>query len=199
MRVRNAYDFLDLSHLTLEWRLVADGVVVQSGTLAEPLDLPAGESRELTLPCDAGRVRPDQEGFLELSFKLRDEQPWAPRGHEVAWEQIALPRPGGIAGSVVTPVPPALEVRRDGARVVVASPDFEAAIEGGSLVSYRWKGEERLAGPARAAPVARAHRQRRGRWSGELRPPVARGGARSPRGRGAGAARSSGCRPTGCA
>ena len=146
VRVKNAYGFLDLSHLTLEWRLLADGVEVQSGTLAEPLSLKAGESRELRVPCDATKVGPGREGFLELSFRLRDAQPWAPRGFEVAWEQLALPRPG-ILGSVITPVPPALDVRRDGARVVLTSGDFVATIDGASLASYRWKGEERLAGP----------------------------------------------------
>ena len=147
VRVRNAYDFLDLSHLTVEWRLVADGVAVQSGTLAEPLELEPGERRELTLPCDAGRVRPGQETFLEVSFRLRDERPWAPRGHEVAWEQIARPRPGGVAVPVITAVPRAVQARRDGVRVVLATSDLEATIDGASLVSYRWKGEEQLAGP----------------------------------------------------
>ncbi len=57
-----------------------------------------------------------------------------------------LPRPG-LAASVIDARAVRSEVRRDGARVVVTSPDFEATIEGGRLVSYRWMGEEQLAGP----------------------------------------------------
>jgi beta-galactosidase len=148
VRVRNAHDFLDLSHLALEWRLLADGVPVRSGTVGEGLDVRPGGSRELELPCGHRDVSPDREGILELRFTLREDQPWARRGHEVAWEQLALPR-RGFAASVIAPAPPSLEVRRNGARLVLSSPDLEAAIEGGSLVSYRWKGEERLAGPLR--------------------------------------------------
>jgi beta-galactosidase len=146
VRVRNAYDFLDLSHLGLEWRLVADGVPVQSGALAEPLDVMPGASRELTLGVDAGKVPPGQEGFLEVSLRLRDEQAWGPRGHEVAWEQIALPRTV-VAGPVLATAPGALEAQSDGRRVTLSSADLTAVIEDGGLVSYRWKGEEQLAGP----------------------------------------------------
>ncbi len=150
VRVRNAYDFLDLSHLALEWRVLADGIVLQSGTVGSPLDIRPGESRELTLPYDAGKLPPDREGILELSFRLREEQPWAPGGHEVSWEQLMLPGPGGVVGvgmmEGVLPSSP-VEVRREGSRVVLAGREFEAAIENGRLVSYRSHGEERLAGP----------------------------------------------------
>ncbi len=146
VRVRNAYDFRDLSHLALEWRLVADGVAVQSGALAETLDVPAGQGRELTLPVDAAKAGPGQERFLEVSLRLRDDTPWAGRGHEVAWEQIALPRSGAPAVAVA-PAPGMLEAQSDGRRVTLSSTDLTAVIEDGHLVSYRWKGEERLAGP----------------------------------------------------
>jgi beta-galactosidase len=154
VRVRNAYDFVDLSGLALEWKLLADGAAVQSGTWTERLDVRPGESRELTLPVEAGKVRPGQAGILELSFRTRDEQPWAPRGHEVAWAQVPI-GPGAVAGvgimDGVRPDPPpgtgVVDVRRDGTRLVLAAPGFEAAFDNGSLVSYRLKGEERLAAP----------------------------------------------------
>jgi beta-galactosidase len=38
-------------------------------------------------------------------------------------------------------------VRVEGARAVFSGPEFEAVVDGGALVSYRWRGEERLAGP----------------------------------------------------
>ena len=99
------------------------------------------------MPSDASKVTPGQEAFLELRFRLRDEQPWAPRGHEVAWEQIALPRSAAAAGSSIARAPAALEAQSDGRRVTLTSADLTVVIEDGKLVSYRWKGEEQLAGP----------------------------------------------------
>jgi beta-galactosidase len=155
VRVTNAHDFLELTHLALEWRLLADGVAVQSGTWAEPLDIRAGESRELALPIDPARLGRMSETLLDLSFRTREEQPWAPKGHEVAWAQVSWLAPGGVIGVGIIegelPSPPPgtapLEVRREGGRLVLASPGFAAAFENGGLVSYRLKGEEQLAGP----------------------------------------------------
>jgi beta-galactosidase len=157
VRVKNTYDFSDLSGLVGEWRFLVDGVAVQSGTL-EPLALRPGESRELRLAYDAAKAstppaNQDPRRFMgaaivELRFKLREDQPWAEKGHEVAWEQLALPQRGVVGSrSLLGPVPPALDVRQDGARLVLSSPDLTVAFENGRLASYVWKGEEQLAGP----------------------------------------------------
>jgi beta-galactosidase len=63
----------------------------------------------------------------------------------VAWEQLALLPGSPTAGVARSPRP--LDVKQVDGRVVVSGPDFAAAFENGSLASYRWKGEERLAGP----------------------------------------------------
>jgi beta-galactosidase len=154
VRVRNGYDFVDLSSLDVSWRVLVDGEVVQSGTLARPLAAAPRESVEVQLPIDAAKLTAARrsegslaatEAFVELSFTLREDQPWARKGHEVAWEQLALPPGRPTAGVARSPRP--LDVKQVDGRVVVSGPDFAAAFENGSLASYRWKGEERLAGP----------------------------------------------------
>ena len=155
VRVTNAHDFVDLSGLALEWRLLADGVAVQSGTWAAPLDIRAGESREIALPIDPARLEGMGATLLELSFRTREEQPWAPKGHEVAWAQVPRSFAGGVAFAGIledaVPSPPPgtapLSVRTEGGRLVLASPGFAAAFENGALASYRLNEEELLAGP----------------------------------------------------
>jgi beta-galactosidase len=146
LRLRNAYDFVSLAYLKFSWRLLSDGVEVQSGTYAESLDIGPGKDREIVLPYDIGRIPARHEGILELSFALRDDQTWAPRGHEVAWEQLVVPNHPYVA-PVITSGPRALTVGHDGDRLSVKGAEFAAVFEGASLVSYRWKGTERLAGP----------------------------------------------------
>ena len=148
IRVRNAYDFLALVHLALDWQVLEDGEAVQSGTLAEVLEVPAGRSRELQLPIGSRAASEGTERLLEVSLKLREGQPWAPRGHEVAWEQLAFPGAAVVASTAPAVASlPALAVTSSAAKVDVSGPDFSATIDAvaGGLVSYRWKGEELLA------------------------------------------------------
>ncbi len=86
-RIRNRLDFADLSALRGQWELTVDGVVARRGKLP-PLDVPAGDSLDVDL--DLGAAGPG-ERFLTFRFFLRRATAWAPAGHELAWEQIALP------------------------------------------------------------------------------------------------------------
>ncbi len=141
--------------------------------------------------------RGSSETLLELSFRTREEQPWAPKGHEVAWAQVPRSFPGGVVGAGIArrrgpePAPgdgPALRPHRGRA----ARPR-EPGLRGGvrerrsRLVPPEGRGAAGRA--ARAAPLARADRQRRGRRARELRPPLARGGPRRPEDGRAGAPR----------
>lgn len=90
LAIRNRYDFLSLAHLRGRWSLLRDGDVLQQGELP-PLDIPPGEVEEITLPYALPNPQPGAEYWLNLSFTLRDDAPWAPAGFEVAWTQFELP------------------------------------------------------------------------------------------------------------
>ena len=103
VRIVNRQDFTGLERLAGEWELAVDGLAVLGGELP-PLTAGPGESQEvtldLTLPSPGrrgaggptnGAVAEAGERFLTFRFYQRDETPWAPAGHEVAWDQIALP------------------------------------------------------------------------------------------------------------
>jgi beta-galactosidase len=147
LRIRNAYDFIDLSGLQLSWRLLADGVEVQSGQYAGALDIPARKDREIVLPYQVGRIPAGHEGILEVRFTLREDQPWAARGHEVAWAQVAVENRSYVPPTAVSAGLSPLQVKQDGKRISISGARFAAEFAGGSLVSYRWDGTERLAGP----------------------------------------------------
>ena len=62
-----------------------------SGTLPE-LDI-APRDGEGIHPAAAARSTPQPgvEYWLNISFVLKHDTPWAPKGHEIAWDQFALP------------------------------------------------------------------------------------------------------------
>ncbi len=95
LRLRNRQDFRDLRWLRAEYQVAVDGAPVERGALALPALAP-GASAPLTVRFRRPRSPPGGECHLTLRCLTRRDEPWAPRGFEVAWEQFALrlPSPG---------------------------------------------------------------------------------------------------------
>lgn len=88
--VKNKFAFTNLKDFDFSYRVSANGKVVTSGSIP-PIDLAPAHEKLVTfdipnLPRTAG-----VEYFLDLSVKLRRATNWAPAGHEIAHEQLALP------------------------------------------------------------------------------------------------------------
>lgn len=135
----NLHDFADLSYLRGTWQVLCDGEPVQSGDLPH-LELPAGERMVISLPLEP--MPGEGELILEVSFRLAHDLPWAPAGHEVAWEQLAIrPASPAVASTVGRPtVADTLDeiaVQGDGFRLV-----FDRSL--GTLRSWQAQGRELL-------------------------------------------------------
>jgi len=133
--------------LAADWRIVADGKVLQQGNLAN-LALAPRETKTVAIPFAPIAPAPATEYFLELSFKLKADTPWAPAGHEVAWEQFKLPIAAPAVLAAGAPLPP-LQLDRQPGSIVVRGPGFAAAVDAksGLLVSLKSGDIELLAGP----------------------------------------------------
>ncbi|MBU6241319.1 MAG: DUF4981 domain-containing protein [Acidobacteria bacterium] len=85
LAVRNRQTFRNLSHLRATWELVVDGASVKRGTLRVPA-IAGGATERIPLPVAAPKT-----GDVRLSVRwfLRRDEPWAPAGHLVAWDQVA--------------------------------------------------------------------------------------------------------------
>jgi beta-galactosidase len=90
IRITNLFDFRDLDHLAFNWQLEEEGQAIARGILEVP-HLEAGASASVPFP--AGLPGATREAWLTIRATLADDQPWAPRGHEVATGQIAIARP----------------------------------------------------------------------------------------------------------
>jgi beta-galactosidase len=89
VRVINRHAFTDLAEFDASWRVTAEGMVLDEGPLE--IALPPAETTTVVVPLPAYPPTPGLERFLELRFTLAGDTDWAPRGHEVAWEQLPLP------------------------------------------------------------------------------------------------------------
>jgi beta-galactosidase len=115
VRVHNRQHFRDLSWLTAQWRIDADGAAVR----VLPADLPAvppGGSTVVALPSGLMQDPGDGEVWLTLHVTVRDDQPWAAAGTTVCLPQVRL-RSGPrdlLAGTADTPGGPPIEIDGEG-------------------------------------------------------------------------------------
>lgn len=144
--VWNKHQFLSLAHLRPHWELLENGDVIDSGDLP-PLDLPAGERAEITLPFRLPtELKPGGEYFVNLRFRLASASGWAPAGHEVAWEQFALPLPVPARLPAEPKSTSQLEIKDNLAAWTVEGADFSVTFQksSGLLTAYRVRGLDRL-------------------------------------------------------
>lgn len=149
IEVKNWYDFTNLKDLVTGcWTLKADGKILQKGKLPV-MDLVPGATAKVVIPFKSFEPQPGSEYWLDVSFMLKDDQPWAESGHEVAWEQFKLP--------VMKPAPVAdvsggkLEVNEEAGMIRISGKDFSVAIDkqAGVIASLQFAGTELIEKPLR--------------------------------------------------
>lgn len=128
IEIKNWADFQDTADwLDARWRLVAEGKTLQEGALAK-LSVAPRETKRIAIPVRAFKAGPGVEYFLEVSFTLRKDAPWAKAGHEVAWEQFKLPVSAPAVARVAGSSAP-LTVKETAAHITVAGKGFSAAFD----------------------------------------------------------------------
>ncbi len=88
VEVKNWYFFRDLSNYKVDWSILKNGKVVESGTISN-LDIAAQQRKEINIPFKTS-IANDSEFFLNLSVKLKNEEPLLEAGYEIATEQFSL-------------------------------------------------------------------------------------------------------------
>jgi len=137
VKLTSRYDFISLEHLNTSWSVMADGKVVESGTMPMP-SIRARGSKVVTVPFPAiTSPIPGAQYWLNLSFTLAADKPWAQAGHEVAWAQFELPvkAKGAKVGTVACP---AVRAKKEGNLIRVKGNGFEIAFDSVRGVISEW-------------------------------------------------------------
>ncbi|WP_342774601.1 glycoside hydrolase family 2 TIM barrel-domain containing protein [Paenibacillus piri] len=149
MTITNLYDFVDLSHVSINWKVEKDGQIVEQGEIAN-IDTAPHASQTVTLPyrlpaASSGRY------LLTVSCRLRRDTLWAEAGHELAFEQFKLPvAEAGLPHNRATGTS-SIQVEREGAQVRVIGFDFEHAFD---LSTGTFTGISKQGVPMLQAPAA---------------------------------------------
>jgi beta-galactosidase len=87
--IKNKYAFLNLSNFNFEWEIVGDGIIVDSGKLAD-LNLEPDQSANVNIPVKV-QAEAGVEYFLTIKAKLKNDWSLVKAGSEMAAEQFELP------------------------------------------------------------------------------------------------------------
>jgi beta-galactosidase len=138
LRVKNWFDFVNAKDVAEGlWEVKAEGETLASGRLPE-LDLAPGQERELAIALPAIEPAPGVEYWLNVSFVLKADTPYAKKGHEIAWEQFKLaegpPRAFQPSGE--------LSIDEQGDEVRFAGRDFSVVLDqkAGAISGYTFRG-----------------------------------------------------------
>jgi beta-galactosidase len=148
--IYNEYDFINLDFTNIKCELSADGRVIQKGTLPK-LSLSPGAKRELQLNFKKPNLKPDTEYWLKISFTLAEDNPWARRGHIVAWDQFEVPFDAPKANVIDSSTMTSLTLNQNPEKIIVTGNNFELMFgaESGALESFIFNEEQLIA----SAPV----------------------------------------------
>ena len=93
IKIKNKYDFTNLSEFLFTWEVVADGSVIQSGNIPVS-DLKPGSESDVKIPFGEVDPEPGTEYFLNLKFSRSDMWTIVPENHIYATAQFKLPVEG---------------------------------------------------------------------------------------------------------
>jgi beta-galactosidase len=84
------FNFKNLNQYELYWSVSENGTVIQNG-LIENIELAPGQKRNINVPFKRINEKAGKEYWLMLSVKLKNNERWANKGHEIAYSQFKLP------------------------------------------------------------------------------------------------------------
>lgn len=140
LKVKNAYDYIDLSDFYISWSVSREGIDVERGTIND-FNLEARKTGTLTVPYKTP-ITDSAEFLLTLRFHLRNANEWADAGHIVAEEQFAINDRPRLASIDLSDMAASLQTKGNGP-VVVNGEGFSYGFDvSGNLISMNFNGHD---------------------------------------------------------
>ncbi|HEX8335036.1 MAG TPA: glycoside hydrolase family 2 TIM barrel-domain containing protein, partial [Segetibacter sp.] len=144
--ISNDFFFTNTSNVDMHWSLLENGKVMQTGIIAA-VNIHPQQNKLVTVPFKRPLVKPSAEYHLNFSFTLKNATRWAPKGFEIASQQLQLPMQQTTFETVDISKLPKLQLQQGNA-VTIFGTDFTVTFDksAGSLSSFKYKGKDLLAG-----------------------------------------------------
>jgi beta-galactosidase len=144
IRIKNKYNFTNLSEFIIGWDIMSDGNSIESGKLIA-FNLKPGKDSIVSLPIGKIKPQPGTEYFLNLTASRDDEWTIVPEGSVYASEQFKLPfsTPAAVAKNDGLSI---LQKSNVGTNLEVSGMDFKIIFDlvKGTMTSLVSNGNELL-------------------------------------------------------
>jgi len=146
IRIKNWSSVRSLKYYTVALQVREDGRIISKTTLP-PIDVPAFKDTLFSIKPYLPVMKPDHEYLVDIHFCLPDDEPWAPKGYEIAADQFALTGLPIIANKVKRC--PDVSLQDQPVKYIVAGKNFKVTINknNGALTSYLLNNQEKIFAP----------------------------------------------------
>lgn len=122
---------------------------LENGKVIKSLQIPsvavaAGEKKELNIRKYYPNLKTGNEYLLNISFKLKNNLPWAAKGHEVAYNQLPLT---SVLEGIKISEKPVTVAQKSASGLSLKGTDFQITFTNGALSSYIKNGKELVKSP----------------------------------------------------
>lgn len=140
--VRNNYFFRSLDNMQLNWELLQDGQPFTKGVI-NSLAVAPGAAATVNIPLKT-TLSKEHEYFLNISYTLKEAEPFLEKGYSVAAEQFLLSEKA--APATVSRKSRSLQVIANNKQLTLKGKDFSIGfdLEKGVLNNYMLKGQQLL-------------------------------------------------------
>jgi beta-galactosidase len=142
IKIKNKYDFTELSAFNFDWEVVSDGLILQSGKISLPGGKPKQEALVM-IPVEKINPAPGAEYFLNIRALRGEEWNLVPEDQIYASAQFKLPVEGQPVRFSQDELA-ILQTNTVGNKVEISGSDMKMVfnLENGRLESYTYKGKE---------------------------------------------------------
>ena len=148
LRIYNLFFFSTLEDIEMDWKLIRDGVLVQSGVI-DKLKVNPQDSMNLSIPLNKELIVQSSEYYLNLDFRLKHNRPYAERGFEIANEQLELISQEASISGLPSPLSGKALRCEQGDTITISGNEISILIDSktGTLCSYGYRGLQMLSEP----------------------------------------------------
>ncbi|MEE9362918.1 MAG: glycoside hydrolase family 2 TIM barrel-domain containing protein [Cellulophaga sp.] len=137
VNIKNWYFFKDLSNYKINWEILANGMLVENGSVTS-IEVAPQQTTAVTIPFTT-TIESGVEYFLNLKAVLKTDEPLVSANHQIAYEQFQL----SPKNTVVAPVEATAKVsyKKEDKTILVSGTNFSMAFDtkNGSLTNYTYK------------------------------------------------------------
>ena len=141
VEITNRHRFLNLNQFVTVWQLMADDKILQQGNL--DLSIEPMEKIQTGIPFQKSEIVQGVEYRLLLSYRLKEDKPWAKKDFEVAWDEFTLPYKSNLIEQI-SRENLLVSVSEKNDSLTVSGKNFEYCFDkqSGKLVALKFMGKE---------------------------------------------------------